>query len=113
MSVFASLVIGREVFIILFQPEYSEHTDVFVWLMVAASMGYVSSILGYGMTAARHLRIQVPLNAVSTVIIMVSSLLLIPFYGLCGAALSICILFLLQLPLKALILHYALTKLQC
>ena len=55
VSVLASLVIGREVLIIFYQPEYAEHTDVFVWLMVAASMGYVSSILGYGMTAARHL----------------------------------------------------------
>ena len=53
-GILVALVLGHELLTVLYRPEYAEHTAVFVWLMVAASVGYVASFLGYGMTAARY-----------------------------------------------------------
>jgi hypothetical protein len=47
---------------LIYQPEYARQ-DVFIWLMVAAGIGYVGSFLGYGMTAVRYFRVQLPLFA--------------------------------------------------
>src|SRR4028118_90938 len=60
-GVFVAVVAGREIQTLLYKPEYAERADLFAWLMVAAGMGYVSSFLGYGMTAARYFRGQMPL----------------------------------------------------
>jgi O-antigen/teichoic acid export membrane protein len=80
------LMEGKEILALLYSPEYAEYTDVFVWLMLAAGISYVSSILGYGMTAARYFRVQLFLLIFTIGITIVISFWLIPSTGLRGAA---------------------------
>jgi O-antigen/teichoic acid export membrane protein len=89
VGVLIVLVAGRQILTILYRPEYAQYTDVFVWLMVAAGIDYISSFLGYGMTAARYFRIQMPLFASVTATSAVVCLWSIPIWGLQGAAIAL------------------------
>ncbi len=85
-GVVISALFGRELLTWLYRPEYARHADVLVWLLAVAAAGYVSSFLGYGMTAARLFRPQPALSATSAATAAACSYLFIPEYGLKGAA---------------------------
>jgi len=105
-----SLVVGRQVLTLLYRPEYAAHLDVFIWIIAAAGIGYLSSVFGYAMTAARQFTIQVPIYAFSIAIVTVACALLVPDHGLLGAAWATFLMFAVQLPLKAAAVLYALRK---
>ncbi|HEV1993829.1 MAG TPA: oligosaccharide flippase family protein [Candidatus Acidoferrum sp.] len=86
-----ALFFGRLFLRLLYHPEYAEYAPLFIWLMVAAALAYVSSMLGYGMTAARVFRAQVPLSLAATGITAVACWILIPPLGLTGAAYAVLI----------------------
>lgn len=88
-GVFVAVVVGREILTLLYKPEYAERSDLFAWLMVAAGMGYVSSFLGYGMTAARYFRVQMPLFVLVTGSCATACFWLIPTQGVRGAAIAL------------------------
>ena len=50
-----AFVAGHEILTIVYKSEYANSADLFIWLMVAAAVSYMASLLGYGMTAAPHL----------------------------------------------------------
>ncbi|MGD0041300.1 MAG: oligosaccharide flippase family protein [Isosphaeraceae bacterium] len=79
-------VAGRLVLTILYKPEYADHTSLFTWLMLAATVSYVVSILGYAMTAARYFRPQLPLAALCVAVSTLACYGLVPRFGLRGAA---------------------------
>jgi len=87
-GILVAVVAGRQILTLLYRPEYAQYTELFVWLMVAAGIGYISSFLGYGMTAARYFRIQMPLYALVTTTSAIACLWLIPTLGLAGAAVA-------------------------
>ncbi len=89
VGVVAALVAGRPLLTLLYKSEYAHHTDAFVWLMIAAGIGYLGTFLGYGMTAAHYFRVQLPLFIGVTALTGLSCLWLIPHYGLLGAALAL------------------------
>jgi O-antigen/teichoic acid export membrane protein len=95
-GVLVAIVVGREILTLLYQPEYGQHKNLFVWLMVAAAIGYMSSFLGYGMTAARYFRIQMPLFVLVASISGVACLWLLPKQGLLGAAIALIIAAIVQ-----------------
>jgi len=78
---FGSFVLGR-----LYTEEYAGAVDVLVLLTVGFVLGSVVSILGFGLTAARSFRSQVPLISAALGATTVGCALLIPRYGLMGAA---------------------------
>ena len=84
-----ALFFGRLVLSILYRPEYGTHSSVLAVMVASAGVGAIGSFLGYGMTAARSFRAQVPAIAVSTIVGILSSLALIPRFGLMGAAESL------------------------
>lgn len=110
-AVLAAVVAGREILTILYRPEYAEQTDVFVLLMVAAGVSYVASFLGYGMTAARYFRIQMPLFMVVTGISALACFWLIPSKGLQGAAIALIIGAIIQAVFSLGVISHALYKL--
>ena len=111
LAVFAALVAGKEILSILYQAEYATHTSLFVWLMIAAGINYVSSFLGYGMTATRYFRIQMPLTTLTTITIVIASLCLIPNTGLQGAAIALILTQLISVVTSLGVILYALHKL--
>ena len=83
-----AVVLGRWVLALMFRAEYAGYSGLLTALMVAGALGYMASLLGYAVTAARSFRPQMPLFVVVTIASLVSSALLIPAYGLAGAAIA-------------------------
>jgi O-antigen/teichoic acid export membrane protein len=110
-GVTAAMVAGKEILTVLYQSEYARHTNLFVWLMVVAGIGYVASFLGYGMTAARHFRIQVPLFALVTTISAIACLWLLPTLRLQGAAIALIIAAIVQAGISLGVILHALRRL--
>jgi O-antigen/teichoic acid export membrane protein len=109
-GVLLGLVVGRQVLTLLYRPEYADHLDVFIWIIVAAALGYLAAVCGYAMTAARLFTIQVPIYLLSVVAVTIGCALLVPGHGLLGAAWATCALFAVQLPFKGIALFIALRK---
>ncbi len=86
IGVVVAIVGGQPLLTLLYRPEYAQQLDVFVWLMVAAGVSYVASFLGYGITAARDFKSQAIIFAICTAFTVLLSALLIPRYGILGAA---------------------------
>jgi O-antigen/teichoic acid export membrane protein len=65
---------------------YARHTDVLLVLVVAASAGYLTVFFGTAVTAMRGFRAQLPLNVAGFAVILVVSAVLVPGWGILGAA---------------------------
>jgi len=110
-GVFVAVVAGKPILTLLYKPEYAERSDLFAWLMVAAGMGYVSSFLGYGMTAARYFQVQMPLFVLVTGSSAIACFWLIPRQGLRGAAIALILGAIIQAVFSLGVIVYALQKL--
>ncbi len=81
-----ALVCGRTILAHAYTPEYAAHADVLVWLAVVAAVGYVASALCCSITAARRFADQLVVAALTLAVSWLASLLLVPRFGLVGAA---------------------------
>jgi O-antigen/teichoic acid export membrane protein len=91
LGIGVALLFGRTFLRLVYRPDYAQYSIVFNWLMVAAAVAYVGSMLGYGMTAARMFRPQVPLFVAATASTVLGCWLLIPRLGLVGSAYAVLI----------------------
>ncbi len=80
------LVAGREILTLLYTSEYARMANVFTWIMMAAAIAYPASLLGYALTATRHFTIQPFVFGAVALVNGLLCLVLIPRYGLTGAA---------------------------
>ena len=87
-GVLVSVFAGYQLLGLLYRHEYAVYNNVLIWLMIVAGMCYITSFLGYGMTAARYFRVQLPLFMVVVTATFGASLWLIPRFALTGAALA-------------------------
>ncbi|MEG4816460.1 oligosaccharide flippase family protein [Microcoleus sp. K5-D4] len=110
-GVFVAVVAGKPILTLLYKPEYADRADLFLWLMVAAGIWYVSAFLGYGMTAARYFRVQMPLFVLVTGSSAIACLWLIPIMGLQGAALALIVTAIVQTVFSLGVILYALHRL--
>ena len=78
--------LGKPFLAIAYKPEYAERHDLFVWLMAASGVTMLASVLGYGMTAARRFKSQVPVLGSTCAVCLLACWLLVPRYGMKGAA---------------------------
>jgi O-antigen/teichoic acid export membrane protein len=86
--ILASVAAGQQVLTLLYRPEYATHVDVLVLLMVAASISWAGSFLGFGLTAARYFRSQIPWACSTALATVVACAFLVPSHHLLGAALA-------------------------
>jgi len=87
---------GKTFLTIVYKPEYAEKQDVFFLLLVSAGIAMLASMLGYGMTATRSFKSQVPLCAIICSVTFVLSWMLMPKYGMKGAAWALLIASIVQ-----------------
>jgi O-antigen/teichoic acid export membrane protein len=80
---------GRSLLTLLYRPEYADSMKAFLIMVGASGVSAVASFLGYGMTAARCFRAQVPLTAACTLTTALCTSLLVPLHGLAGAAVGL------------------------
>lgn len=110
LAIVIAKVGGSQVLTLLYQPEYAQHVDLFVWLMVAAGINYISSFLGYGMTAARYFRIQMPIFFIATAVSALSCFWLVPTFELKGAAIALILAAIIQIIMTFGVIIHALKK---
>ena len=87
-GVLVSVFAGHQLLSLLYRHEYALYNNILIWLMIVAGVSYITSFLGYGMTAARYFRVQLPLFMVVVAVTFGASLWLIPRFALTGAALA-------------------------
>ena len=103
-GILAATFFGGFILSNLFRTEYGARADIFVWLTIAGTIGFMASGLGYVMTAARSMKPQIPLLAATVLAAAAASVWLIPRYGLQGAAVAALVTAMVQLAGSALIL---------
>jgi O-antigen/teichoic acid export membrane protein len=96
LALLVSIIGGRQILTILYRSEYAKNNVVLILLMVNASLLYTSWFLGFGMTAARYFRVQMPLFILTSLVLILTCFLLIPRLGLVGAALAMIIATMVQ-----------------
>jgi O-antigen/teichoic acid export membrane protein len=98
---------GQRLLGVFYGPEYARHNAILVWVMLAAGIGHVAAFGGYGLTAARYFKVQIPLFACVVAATAGACWWLVPGYGMLGAALSLLIAALVQLAGTAVVLAHA------
>jgi FkbM family methyltransferase len=111
-GIIVARVAGREILTTLFRPEYAEHTDLFVTIMVAAAIQYLAAIMGSAATAARFFKPQIPLLASVVITAGIASYWLIPRYGLLGAGFAIVVTSVVLLSGETILLWWVLRELR-
>src|SRR5262249_372707 len=76
----------RPLLALVFRPEYTAYHSVLILLMAGAGVAYLAWFAGFGLTAAREFRGQIPLLAAVCLAAWAASALLVPAYGVNGAA---------------------------
>lgn len=90
-GVIVALLFGKLVLQLAYKPEYAQYSYIFVLVMVAAFIWYIAHVLWCGMTAARYFKGQTPIFIAMVLASTTSSFILVPRYGLTGAALALII----------------------
>lgn len=73
----------------LLTPEYAEHANVLMILLLAAGIRFVNASFGVACTAMRQFREQLLPNVIAAMLMAASGALLIPRFGIKGAAWTI------------------------
>ncbi|MGP8246994.1 MAG: lipopolysaccharide biosynthesis protein [Bryobacteraceae bacterium] len=83
-----SVLLGRWVLTLMFRPEYAAQAGLLTSLMVAGAIGYIATLMGYAVTAARSFRPQLPVFVAVTLVTLAGCAIWIPARGLAGAAIA-------------------------
>ncbi|MBA2665318.1 MAG: oligosaccharide flippase family protein [Bradymonadaceae bacterium] len=110
LGVAAAMLFGRQILTLMYGEAFAANLEAFVWVMVAATLTYLTSCLGYGMTAMRYFRVQPVLFVVICAISALACYLLIPPYGLLGAVWAFAVALGVQLSLTLVINLYGLSR---
>jgi O-antigen/teichoic acid export membrane protein len=86
IGVLAAVLWGRQFLTIMYRPEYAMYPSVFAWLMAAAGVSYVVSVLGFGLAAARKFDVQLAVYICAALVTAAACVPLVPRYSLLGAA---------------------------
>lgn len=85
-AVLTAWLFGKDLLTRIFRPEYGAHADLLVRLMLAGTLAFAASGLGYVITAARSFYPQVPLLLCAAAAATGVSGWAVPRYGSMGAA---------------------------
>jgi hypothetical protein len=110
VGAFLALVAGREVLTLVYRPEYAGHQELLVVMVVDAATMAVGSFLGFGMTAVRSFRPQVPIMTASLIVSVALTFALIPRFGLLGAGYALMIASLIRVVASQVVLGSALKR---
>ena len=91
----------------IYRPAYAAYAGLLLWVMAAAIGTYTAGALGYVVTSTRAFAPQAPLHAVVAVSAGISTWLLVPRWGLPGAAWALGIASVVQIAGDLMILRHA------
>jgi O-antigen/teichoic acid export membrane protein len=105
-----SWMVGRQILQLLYSPEYAEKADLLPWLVGTGGIACIAVSIGYAMTAASEFRAQVPLFVFVAGITGITAFLLVPRFGLLGAAMASLVGMITQMSGAFLVLRRALAR---
>jgi O-antigen/teichoic acid export membrane protein len=105
-----AFVAGKPILNLVYGPEYAGHVDLLCVLVLDAAVMAIGSFLGFGMTAARVFRPQVPIMLVSVITSGVLTLMFVPRFGLLGAGYALMIASLIRVVASHRVLGSALER---
>lgn len=111
-GVVVAAAFGETILGVVYRPEFAAHGGLLVAVMGTAIPSYVAIALGYAITASRAFDAQVPLFCVVAASCGCASWLLVPRFGLRGAAMSLAIAASVQIGGEALILARAMRRIE-
>jgi O-antigen/teichoic acid export membrane protein len=79
---------GEAVLSLLYTKDYGAYSTLFVFVMIAAFFRYLANLWQMGIVAARQFRLIGFIHLCSALVVVVSSMMLIPAHGLTGAAMA-------------------------
>ncbi|WP_066259029.1 oligosaccharide flippase family protein [Neobacillus drentensis] len=85
-GIILTLIIGKQVLSIVYTQDYIKFHKVFVLLMIAGTLMYAGSFFGFALTAMRKFSIQPILSSIWVISTIILSIIIIPHFGLTGAA---------------------------
>ncbi|MDG2380183.1 MAG: oligosaccharide flippase family protein [Pirellulaceae bacterium] len=88
LGVLAGLLIGRQILQLLYTEEFAQYDQPLVWMMVSFALNCMGSI-GSVLMAAKRFRTQFVISLITLVTTVGLGVMLIPRYGLTGAALTL------------------------
>jgi len=83
-----AFVAGRPILTLFYGPEYAL-PELFTLVMGSAALDYLATMVLFSVTAARYFRIQLPLHVATTTAGALACYLLVPTWGLWGAAVAL------------------------
>lgn len=92
---------GKPLITLIFTVEYAEYYHLFLWLMVYGTVAYIAACIGYPLHATRRFWFQPAMFIVIIAVTAVACWLLIPRFGLVGAALAMIAARAVQIPVAA------------
>jgi O-antigen/teichoic acid export membrane protein len=84
LGVVVSVALGRHVLYAFYGAEYSQYASLLTWLMVVMSLQYIYVFLGTSVNAMRMFTVQLPIHAVSLMILVILCFFLVNSHGLIG-----------------------------
>lgn len=99
-------VFGREV-LSIYGREYSQSYQIFLIIMAVAAIGYFVAVFNYTLNAIGEYRIQVPLFVAVTTLLVILCRIVIPRYGIAGAAISLLVAGFVQAVASLTVLMYS------
>ena len=110
VGVTGAAIFGKKILTLVYRSEYANQVSLLVVLAIAATVSSAASFLGYGMTAARCFRSQVPLIVLATLTSAGLTVALLPSCGLMGAGYALLASSLVQAGASYLVLTSAIKK---
>ena len=89
LGVAAVPLVGRPLLSFLFRPEYAAHTQLFLFVMIAAAAAYLSGAITTSMIAVRLIGRQLPLRCLTVLTSFGICWWLVPQHGLVGASMAL------------------------
>jgi len=105
-----ALTLGKPVLTLVYRTEYAKHVNLLVVMVIDCSVSAASVFLGFGMTAARCFRSQIPIMVANLVVTIALTFALIPHFGLLGGGFALLLSSVLQASASYYVLNLALRK---
>ncbi len=86
LGVLVAVLAGGFLLELLYSPEYAQHTDLFIMIMIGGALLYLASLLGAPVSAMREFRVQLWVYLINVILMVGMSSYLIPRHGMMGAA---------------------------
>ncbi len=93
--------LGKRILHLLYGSQFLGHENELLVFLGASAVGYVNTALGYGLSSSRVFAAQIPMMASVCLICFAASVILVPSWGLIGAAAAQLISMTAQLVLSA------------